>query len=1721
MGNRLSTSTSPLSLEDLEELARSPSLFDTLLNDAAHSAGSGPNALFRREVKAEVERQYAEYDTSIHALRCVLDRSGTRHNLPSHRATTAAAPSGVAPKAVSAQRRCEEPAGESRPSSVASTTASGSGPTRKSRQSSREYSAPRHSKANEMADSAEAAAAAETPADPSSPNTNDDCLPQQRAISRREPMSTSAFTEMSLSPRSWLFREVSVQPVDLTRRAEVKATEVYVLVIVQRTTMLGTPTTSASPATPSIGVASARAATPPTSSPATAAAGGTARPVGNSAVMSVNTNAEWPRDMIQLFTPRGLTTPFSSDMTRPTLAYNSYGSSGGFWCSPSATPRTNGSTSGRPTPRNTTAGVTAGHGSGFGGFSQASPRSVSSQATPRAAGFHFSVHLLTGKQADPMAAAAGLFTARAIEKLFLDCAEFGRRLFHNFNVTKVDAIIRAYDMHTALDVTYGRRGGAGNPNAAGGKPHSSSMVSMNASGGGAASAVVTGNAAGSGTSNSSSGISAPNFSLQYQSATLEAMKELRRELLAITRPASVAVPALRFDRRSSTAATVAGPAIKAAAHGGVVGGCSDQGTATAASSNPAELYSLNAVYRVLNGVRVGTPRWLHTGDVGSPMTSARYSVLGSTSAAAASGRSTSAVLPGAGGWYPDPLLSIRTPRRSAHGDSAATGATTASGLMALIPPLNITSWLQGPQPLDLNRATPAAAAGPTVPAESTATAFTTPRPGRPPRCVWTPHSASTPPPQPLPLPLATLALGVSIADRHARSATPLDATSAPLRSVTLATSASEGPVLNLPLKSLRSAAPAATVSARSTLRSASSEPSIANAPALAPPAAAAPKVQPLLHSVEKGAGEKVGVRTRDPFPIVGAPSLPLNQEDGRQSDDSAAQRPLYRTQRHHHHAGGGGESRDEIGVEDVSGSCNGAVSAPPPLEDHEYNEVYTQQERAQRLKASQPEVTEVLPYLFVGGEDAARDRAQLLRKGITHVVNTVSWCIDNFFPNLFRYLSLSLSDAADEPIFSLFAVVNAFIEDALERHQGRVFVHCQQGVSRSCTFVIAYIMWKQGLCYDRAYELVRARRNVCNPNLGFFMNLRLWEAQLSTPLLNGVFAYAPYTSTSPLPFSYQLTAYFDCATCSTVSGAVTSRSSLPSSPSLLCSAEGRPPGCLSPRDKEAHQLLRSDVLTRATDMSGAPPAHPSTLSLDPRLGYLFLFAPCARAMGDTTRSGSIHADARRTKKKGQERPRLSRGTDVGPGTGSDEETDVVTGCIVMGTQCLGKAYSDRALAACRQLLRFSFYHGEARTSVTNTGKTVHFDPMRQVRLLPVVSTGWLPRLSLSFIPTAAVSVEVAQRLLSTHVLCPVRIRFARQSRWDAFFSNMRLGAVLSYFIAEEDRLDSSEAARRRAREGAEKGVDTNSSGGVAADRQRSLTGRASLLPDHLPLASPCAPRSSSLRPGRHTPRTPRHLPALSSGNGSSRWRGMESDRRVSSDAAHSPSAIASVSQSRNDAGSPPAGAFAASVRKPVASQAQHISPLPIASSAAVTALTPTMGAVGISLPLKGIPGLPLAAAASAAALHNGEGPGHEAVRLAEGESFAYAYPFTAATRVTISDLDDLEEDQCYVLGFQQRSGTSVYLWRGADAAQSSADVIDAFLRHMVRVSEPAEQAATVESLEAGVWTSCNINFPRGSDDSPNPASAAYRANATMEVLAEVRVLYVEQGDEPKEFFTLL
>ncbi|CAK9262803.1 unnamed protein product [Sphagnum jensenii] len=93
--------------------------------------------------------------------------------------------------------------------------------------------------------------------------------------------------------------------------------------------------------------------------------------------------------------------------------------------------------------------------------------------------------------------------------------------------------------------------------------------------------------------------------------------------------------------------------------------------------------------------------------------------------------------------------------------------------------------------------------------------------------------------------------------------------------------------------------------------------------------------------------------------------------------------------------------------------------------------------------------------------------------------------------------------------------------DGMREQGGRVFVHCCQGVSRSTSLVIAYLMWRDGRSFEDAFQDVKAARGVTNPNMGFACQLLQCQKRVhATPVSPNsalrMYRMAPHSAYDPL-----------------------------------------------------------------------------------------------------------------------------------------------------------------------------------------------------------------------------------------------------------------------------------------------------------------------------------------------------------------------------------------------------------------------------------------------------------------------------------------------------------------------------------------------------------------------------------------------------------------------------
>ena len=144
---------------------------------------------------------------------------------------------------------------------------------------------------------------------------------------------------------------------------------------------------------------------------------------------------------------------------------------------------------------------------------------------------------------------------------------------------------------------------------------------------------------------------------------------------------------------------------------------------------------------------------------------------------------------------------------------------------------------------------------------------------------------------------------------------------------------------------------------------------------------------------------------------------------------------------------------------------------------------------------------QVAPGLYLGDRKDAKDRSALRRLNIQSIVNCTppksedpaAGC-PSFFERELRYLRVPIYDSPAEDAAEHFAAVLDFIASRL--HYGGVLVHCNRGVSRSATFVVAHLMKARALDPAAALELVRAARPQAEPNAAFLKQLDVLHAEL-------------------------------------------------------------------------------------------------------------------------------------------------------------------------------------------------------------------------------------------------------------------------------------------------------------------------------------------------------------------------------------------------------------------------------------------------------------------------------------------------------------------------------------------------------------------------------------------------------------------------------------------------
>ncbi|XP_005104717.1 dual specificity protein phosphatase 12 [Aplysia californica] len=138
----------------------------------------------------------------------------------------------------------------------------------------------------------------------------------------------------------------------------------------------------------------------------------------------------------------------------------------------------------------------------------------------------------------------------------------------------------------------------------------------------------------------------------------------------------------------------------------------------------------------------------------------------------------------------------------------------------------------------------------------------------------------------------------------------------------------------------------------------------------------------------------------------------------------------------------------------------------------------------------------IIEGLYLGPISSAKNEKDLRSKNITHVLSLLQKPLHEAVRRNRTFKNLPAIDIEGCNLLPLLSECFAFIDQARENHTG-VLVHCQKGMSRSATVVIAYLMYKFNLSLRAAREKVRSCRPIICPNAGFEQQLLRFEAMKS------------------------------------------------------------------------------------------------------------------------------------------------------------------------------------------------------------------------------------------------------------------------------------------------------------------------------------------------------------------------------------------------------------------------------------------------------------------------------------------------------------------------------------------------------------------------------------------------------------------------------------------------
>lgn len=132
-------------------------------------------------------------------------------------------------------------------------------------------------------------------------------------------------------------------------------------------------------------------------------------------------------------------------------------------------------------------------------------------------------------------------------------------------------------------------------------------------------------------------------------------------------------------------------------------------------------------------------------------------------------------------------------------------------------------------------------------------------------------------------------------------------------------------------------------------------------------------------------------------------------------------------------------------------------------------------------------------FLYLGSQDCV-DVETIHNFNITHILSVGIPLPEGNWNELIS-MYVPCLDLPETTLSEIWSIGNEFITTA-KKHNGKVLVHCNAGVSRSTSVVIGYLIMICGFSFGEAYDLVKSKRSCIRPNDGFLKQLKKLQISL-------------------------------------------------------------------------------------------------------------------------------------------------------------------------------------------------------------------------------------------------------------------------------------------------------------------------------------------------------------------------------------------------------------------------------------------------------------------------------------------------------------------------------------------------------------------------------------------------------------------------------------------------